>query len=214
MPQTPTIPALPSEILDALQVGLPSFRSFQSADSAMRDKLLESKQGLQVLVMGVPEVLPGGAGLKGARESGWRIIVSNGEDAIAADIYTTARGGDRPLREGSARVASIRQGEQVHTILKAIATLPAQPPNSRLPLEAFHVALLIMPGLFTDALLLRPQDPASSPPFIVPYHTLVDGIELNRVYAEQELIAQLRPVAQKWADHGPTFGKRANCSVP
>jgi hypothetical protein len=163
----------------------------------MRQLLSGARQGLPAFTMGVPDVLMGGAGIKGARASGWRVAVSAGATALAADIYSMARGGKNSLDAGIPRLACIRQGAEVVTLLEAIAALSAPPLADQLPPGPCELRLLVLPGLFTDALWVQPQDPGS-PGAFVPFYTLIENIYVKSVYREQDLILLLRPVAEKW----------------
>ena len=115
------------------------------------------------------------------------------------------RGGKYPLPNGAPRVACIRQGPQIDNMLQTITSITAPAMAAQLPAEPFTVQLLIMPGLFTEALWLQPQNPGSS--FIVPFHTLVDNVQLNYAYTEQQLIPLLRPVAEKWVSYKPPLSR-------
>jgi len=206
---TPITQVITVDVKKALQDGVPSFRSFRSADPVLQQALLQATQGLKVFTLGIPDVLSGGGGLQAAKLSGWRIAVADGGAAIAGDIYTMARGGKQPLPEGSPRLACIRQGQEVTNMLQTIADLSAPALAGQLPAEPFNVQLLIMPGLYTDALWLRPQNPGPTPSFIVPFHTLVDNVHLNYAYTEQDIIALLRPIAEKWMSYRPYLTSRA-----
>jgi|HubBroStandDraft_6_1064221.scaffolds.fasta_scaffold97109_2 hypothetical protein len=209
MPLATIIQEMPADVKKALQDGLPSFRSFNSADAIMRQTLLQETHGQTVFTLGVPDVLSGGKGLSGAKSSGWRVAVSNGGAAIAADIYTMERGGKYPLPVGAPRLACIRQGPEVDNMLQTITSITAPSLAGQLPAEPFNVQLLIMPGLFTDALLLQPQNSGSTASFIIPFHTLVGNVHLNYAYTEQELIALLRPIAEKWISCAPKLSRAA-----
>jgi hypothetical protein len=195
------IQEMPADVKKALQDGLPAFRPFKSADAILRQTLLQATHGQTVSTLGVPDVLSGGKGLNGAKSAGWRVAVSNRGAAVAADIYTMQRGGKYPLPDGAPRLACIRQGPEVDNMLQTITSITAPSLAGQLPAEPFNVQLLIMPGLFTDALLLQPQNPGSTAPFIIPFHTLVGNVRLNYAYTEQELIALLRPIAEEWASY-------------
>ena len=203
MPLTPTTQVIPADIKKALLAGLDSFESFKSTDETLQHHLENATEGLQVFTIGVPEVLPGGKGLDGATPSGWRIAVRNGDGALAADIYTMARRGKNPLGAGTPRIACIREGQEIEDLLQTIDDLSNSPLSGQLPSVAFDIHLLIMPGLFTDALLLEPQKPGSASKYVVPFHTLVDDIQLNHAYTEQELIALLRSIAKTWMAYKP-----------
>ena len=198
MALTPIQPTLPDAVVFALRRDL---HSFQSADQLMREMLLGARRGLQVFTMGVPDVLVEGTGIKGAKVSGWRIAMSKGDTAVAADIYTMASVGDKPLSAGTPRLACIRQGAEIVTMLQAITALSAPPLADQLPPGPLGVRLLVMPGLFTDALWVRPENP-DSPDAFVPFYTLVEDIRLNWAYSEHDLIPLLRPVAEKWTAYG------------
>ena len=206
MALTPTSQVLTPDVKNALAAGLPSFRS---ADRSMQNALLDATHGFQVFTMGVPDVLPNGAGLKGATLSGWRIAVQMKGVAMAGDIYTMPRGGNQPTDRP--RLACVRQGDQIEALLRTFAALTQAPLSSQLPTEPFNVHVLIMPGLFTDALWLEPQNPGSSQSYLVPYHTRVDGVHLERAYTENELIALLQPLAIKWKSYKrrPYVARRA-----
>lgn len=200
MPLAPTPQVLTPDVKNALAAGLPSFRS---ADRSVQNALLDATHGFQVFTMGVPDVLPSGGGLKAAKLSGWRIAVQMKGGAMAGDIYTMPRGGQQPLPSGGPRLACVRQGDQIEALLRAFAALTQAPLSSQLPAEPFDVHVLIMPGLYTDALWLEPQNPGSSESYLVPYHTRVDGVHLERAYTEKELIALLQPLAKKWKSYKP-----------
>jgi hypothetical protein len=209
MTLTPIQPAAPQQIKKAFQDGLLSFRSFRFADPVMQRTLFDSQQALQVFTIGVPDVLPGGDGLKGAKAAGWRIAASAAGTALAGDIYTLGTGGKKPIREGTPRLACVRQGAEIDTMLRAIAALSARPFTDRLRAEAFQLRLLVFPGLFTEALWLQPETPGSPNAFIVPYHTLVENVRAMSAYSERELIELLRPVAEKWQFHAEKPARRA-----
>jgi hypothetical protein len=212
MPLTTIIPAIPADVKKALQDGLPSFES--SAGPDLKETLERATQALEVFTLGIPDVLPSGVGMKAAKASGWRIGVSNRGAAIAADIYTMAGGGKVPLREGTPRLACIRRGPQVEIMLRAITTLTLLPMAGQLPSSPFNVSLLTMLGLYTDALWLRPKISGSTPSLIVPFHTLVDNIRLNHAYTEQELIALLRPIAEKWVSIKSKLSRANGARLP
>jgi hypothetical protein len=205
---TPITQVITVDVKKALLDGVPAFRSFTSAEPALQQALLQATQGFQVFTLTIPDVLPTGAGLKGAQLSGWRIAVANGGAAIAGDVYTMARGGKQPLPAGAPRLACIRQGQEVTNMLQTIADLSAPTLADQLPAEPFNVQLLIMPGLYTDALWLQPQT-GTTPSYIVPFHTLVANVRLNYAYIEQDIIALLRPIAEKWMSYQPYMTSRA-----
>jgi len=210
MALSPIMPTIPDDIRKTLLDGLPSFRSFNSTDAVLQGTLKQATQGLKVVTTTVPDILSGGKGLGAAQPSGWRIAVSSRGAAIAADIYSMERGGKNPLPDGSHRLACIRQGPDVDNMLQTITSITAPSLAAQLPAEPFNVQLLIMPGLFTDALWLQPQNPGSTPSFIVPFHTLAGGVRLNYAYTEQQLIRLLRPIAEKWASYKQPLS-RAKC---
>ena len=207
----PNQQSIPADIKEALLAGLDSFESFKSTDETLQHDLQNARQGLQVFTMGVPEVLPGGKGLEGATPSGWRIAVGNSAGALAADIYTLALPRKKnPLQAGTPRVACIRRGREIEAILQAITGLSKSPLSGQLPSVAFDIHLLIMPGLFTDALLLQPQIPGSASPYIVPFHTEVENVKVNYAYTGPELIELLRPIAETWAAFKPKRIRQAS----
>jgi hypothetical protein len=207
MPLATIIQTIPADVKKALQDGLPSFRAFNSTDATLRQTLLQATQGQQVFTIGVPDVLSGGKGLQGAKLSGWRVAVGNPGAAIAADIYMLERGGKYPLPNGVARLACIRQGPPIEQMLQTITSITAPVLAAQLPAEPFNVQLLIMPGLFTEALWLQPQTAGPTPSFIVPFHTLVGGLQLNYAYTEQQLIPLLRPIAETWVSYKPRLSR-------
>jgi hypothetical protein len=207
MALVPIQPTIPDAVTIALRRDLPSFQSFRSADPPMRQLLLGARQGLPAFTMGVPDVLMGGAGIKGAQASGWRVAVRAGATALAADIYSMARGGKNNLDRGTPRLACIRQGAEVVTLLQAIAALSAPPLADQLPSGPCEIRLLVMPGLFTDALWVKPQNPGL-PDAFVPFYTLVENITVKSPYSEQDLIVLLRPVAEKWTAYAGRLATR------
>ena len=206
---TPITQVITVDVRKALLDGVPAFRSFSSAEPALQQALLQATQGFQVFTLTIPDVLSTGAGLKGAQLSGWRVAVANGGAAIAGDVYTMARGGTQPLPAGAPRLACIRQGQEVTNMLQTIADLSAPALAGQLPAEPFNVQLLIMPGLYTDALWLQPQNSGTTPSYIVPFHTLVANVHVNYAYTEEDIIALLRPIAEKWMSYQPYMTRRA-----
>lgn len=202
MALTPNQAVVPDDVKKALHDYLPAFKSFESANKELQDALLQAGQGLKVFTMGVPDVLTGGKGLAGAKLSGWRIATGNTAGALAADIYTMPTTSGSPVPTAP-RLACVRTGPEIQNMLQAITDLTKPPLSQQLPAAVFDVHALIMPGLYTDALWLQPTDPSSATSYIVPFQTLVDGVTPQYAYTEDELIAHLRPIAEKWVSYKP-----------
>ncbi len=205
MPTKFLIEKLSQENLEALEQGLGFFHTFTSADQALQDALLAAASGegnvWQVFTLLLPDVLIGGSGLEGADRGGWRVAARSGSHVIAADIYTgntVARTRPYPLAAGTPRLACIRKGEEISNLLTSIQRLTDPPLVDEIPAQTFSLQLLLLPGLVTDSLWLRPQNSAAGPSYIVPYKTLIKGLGARELYTEDQFLQIVRPVAQKW----------------
>jgi len=191
---------LSDTVMTAVRTGVTSFRS---ANKDLQQLLLRVAQGtegvrLPVFTPGVPDVLRGGSGLHGHKSAGWRLAAATGGAAIAADIHTLARGGPRPLQEGTPRVACVRQGPHIARMLQAIAALAQPARAAQFSATPYVPYLLIMPDLYTEALWLLPQKLHLAPPVVFPYYTLIKRLRVLTPHSESEFIARLRPTAEKW----------------
>lgn len=196
-------PIFPDDVKLALLYGVSSFRS---VDSASRQTLVAAAQGflgerIGVFTLGVPDVLPDGAGLRGAAPSGWRVAAGSGKTAMAADVYTVARGGPHPLPADTPRLACVRKGAEVERMLRAIAALSAPPLVDHLPNQPLILHLLSLPGLFTEALWLQPQGGTATGSIVIPFYTLIENFPLLTPYSEQEFVSYVQPVAQYWQQY-------------
>ncbi|GEM_PF-3023178 len=203
---------LPGNVIQALGAGLPAFS--RSANAAAQTKLMNVAQGgaggstFEVFTTGISGVLQGApAGLPN-QPAGWRVAARLSPVNLAADIYTVPRGGGSPVAAGAPRLACIRAGTVVRLLLEGILALHDQPVSGE-----FIARLLILPGLFTEAIWLVPQPVDLTKSLFVPYHSLVRGLAPTTLYTPSQFFASLRPVAEYWRNQ-PRPRLRASAVSP
>jgi hypothetical protein len=82
-------------------------------------------------------------------------------------------------------------------MLTVIESLTVPPLSNQIPAQPFSLCLLLLPGLVTDSLWLQPQNPGM-PSYIVPYNTLIHGLEAGKLYTEDQFLQILQRAARKW----------------
>lgn len=202
---------LPDDIKKTVPQALPRFSSFNSASADLRQMLQASAQGSgqwwQVSTLGLPDVLEDGKGINGAHAGGWRIAARSGDQVIAGDIYMrdAARlGPPNALEADPPRLACIRRGGEILNMFNKIQELPTLTSSNNVPEQPFFLDLLLLPGLVTEALWLRPKGLTVS--YVVPFNTLIKQFNGERVYTGIDFIQVVRPVAEHWkkySEHPP-----------
>jgi hypothetical protein len=211
MPSPFAINSIPPDIVSVLQAKLKSFKIFTDAGLVLQQALHSATSGLPVYSMDLGDVMSTGKGLSGAAQAGWRIVAKEGDETIAADIYTMARPGEYPLPAGSPRLACVRQSPEVLSLLTIMEDLQTPPLADRLPTSTSSLRLLILPGLFTEAFWIQPSDDTA--PMIVPYYTLVKGVKVGEPYSVKEFFNLLQSTAQVWVTPGMPPNSGSNYGV-
>ena len=180
---------------------------FQTATENQRRVLREAAtaaDGARLEIHSIPasNALSNGAGLQRTRKAGIRIAAGSGASAVAADIYTMERGGEKPLREGTARLACVRTGTNIAAMMRAVRTLTSEeaPDLFKLPNGVFTARLLSAPALFVDSLWLEPENGRQIDRRIFPYHTVVPEIHLFAPMNSVDFFTSVRPIAEYWRD--------------
>jgi hypothetical protein len=205
---------LPDDIKKTVPQALLRFSSFNTAPAALRQMLQASAQGSgqwwKVSTLGLPDVLEGGKGIDGARAGGWRIAARSGEEVIAADIYMRDPVRQEPeatLEADPPKLACIRRGGEILNMFNKIQELPKLTSSNNIPEQPFFLDLLLLPGLVTEALWLRPKDPTQKVSYVVPFNTLIKQIDREKVYSGTDFIQVVRPTAEHWhryREHPPS----------
>jgi hypothetical protein len=200
---------VPDDIRETVPDALLNFSSFNSASADLRRMLLESAQGKgkawQVFTLGLPDLLEDGKGLDGVQLGGWRIAARSGDEVISADIYTgnTVRGVDSDIvKAGPPQLACIRRGEEILKMLNSIQQLSEPPFSDDIPAGPFDIHLLLLPGLVTEALWLKPQASSEKVSYVVPFNTLIKEFEAEKVCTNARFIEIVRPIAKQWKEYG------------
>ncbi len=213
---------LPDDVMAITPDALSRFRSFTSADAHMQQMLQDSAQGRgqawQVFTLGLADVLDGGGGVDDAYPGGWRIAARSGDNVLAGDVYVRhtkqvnpTTGKNLFFPEGSPKLACIRPGEEMLKMLDTIQGLDNQPILCRdvpIPTQPYYLHLLLLPGLVTDALWLQPQNLAPNASYVIPFNTLITELDERKVYAGEDFIQIVRPVADKWKEYSYKGGDR------
>jgi hypothetical protein len=155
----------------------------------------------QVSTLGLPDLLEGGKGIDGAHAGGWRIAARSGTEVIAGDIYMRDAARQEPanaLEADPPRLACIRRGSELSDMFNKIQELPQLMSSNKIPDQLFSLDLLLLPGLATDSLWLRPKDLTEKVSYVVPFHTLIKQFNGERVYTGTDFIQVLRPTAEHW----------------
>ena len=63
-----------------------------------------------------------------------------------------------------------------------------------------RVHILLLPGLVTDALWIKPQNPSSGAASVVPFNTLIEGLKEKTAYSEPDFLEKVQPLARKFVD--------------
>ena len=196
---------LPDVIKSTVPQALPRFSSFNSAPADLRQMLEASAQGSgqwwQVSTLGLPDVLGDGKGMDGARAGGWRIAARSAGGVIAGDVYmrdATRLGPPNTLKADPPKLACIRRGVEILKMFNKIQELPKLTSSNDIPEQPYFLDLLLLPGLVTDSLWLRPQDLTQKVSYVVPFNTLIKELDGERVYSGTDFIQVVRPLAEHW----------------
>jgi hypothetical protein len=95
-------------------------------------------------------------------------------------------------------LACIRRGNEILKMFNKIQELPTLTSSNNIPDQLFFLDLLLLPGLVTEALWLRPQDLARKVSYVVPFNTLIEQFDGARVYTGKDFIQVVRPIAERW----------------
>jgi hypothetical protein len=177
----------PPEIAEAIKLRLSAFVKLDDPEYRLLSDAMDQSVGerLPVLNMGVDEAATGGPGLAGAKPAGWRVLAPSGNDAaVAADVYATEQ--DRPW------LVCVRSGPRISSILDAISRVPSALEKVFQTDQEFSLYLLLMPELFTDALLLKSDHGVER---VFPYFTRIPDLAVMQPYDEKEFLDRLHPFA-------------------
>jgi len=181
------------DIVTALQRGLPHFKSAEGLEQVLLDAAKLEGNSWQVFTLTLPDVLE--RGFRAITVSaGWRIAARSGNQVIAADIYTgdtLQRVHPFPLEAGAPRLACIRRNEEISKMLDTIQQLSNPPAPS-------YIHILLLPGLVTDALWIKPQDPSAGEGTVVPFNTMVEGLRERNYYDQTSFLQRVQPLARKF----------------
>ncbi len=142
------VPAPPAEAADAVHT---TFQAFADSGTfrlpALRNATgpLQLTQPHQVFTLGLADLVAG-RGLDAAKPSGWRYLVQEGDDALAAADTVATGSGDGYV------FSAFNEGRFVTSTAEAIQAAQAIPEVSR---GDFELRLLHVPGLHVMALWLH-----------------------------------------------------------
>jgi hypothetical protein len=192
------------DLVSAVEEGVRWFSSFVAAGADLQNALMDAARGQgrvwHVLTLRLADVLEGGRGLIGARMGGWRASGRAGTGVIAGDLYTVntvERSLPYPVAAGAPRLACIRKGDEISKMLSTIDKLAVAPLVDQIPPQMYNLDLLLLPGLVTEVLWLQPQQ-AGAADWVVPYNTLITGLQEGQLYSEDQFLQAVRPVARRW----------------
>lgn len=142
------VPAPPAEAADAVHTTFQAFADsgtfrFQALRNATGP--LQLTQPHQVFTLGLADLVAG-RGLDAAKPSGWRYLVQEGDDALAAADTVATGSGDGYV------FSAFNEGRFVTSTAEAIQAAQAIPEVSR---GDFELRLLHVPGLHVMALWLH-----------------------------------------------------------
>gem|GEM_PF-2474177 len=194
-----------NEITKTCPDALHNFSSFNSAPADLQRILLNSaqdrSQARQVFTLGLADLLEGGKGLEDAHFGGWRLAARSGDEVIAADMYAreTERGNRYPNDAADPpTLACVRRGGEILQMLNAIQQLSEPPLSDHLPTQPYDIHLLLLPGLVTDALWLQPKDSNEKVSYVIPFNTLIETFNTERVCTDVRFLEIVRPIAEHW----------------
>jgi hypothetical protein len=183
-----TVP-VPANIEAAFQTGIAKF--FAANDERLN--LLLHPRGpsfwLPIYTLGLNDIAHG-AGLRAAQldADSWRLL------AGASNLSAATEVGRGPT--GEWKVTSTSQGPRIDEALRA-AQLAISDWQRRPELEQgnFQLRILSIPSLVTEAFWLKSEGGGSD--FVIPYHTLIRGLEPGTTLSEKDFLSKTLGVARQ-----------------
>jgi hypothetical protein len=161
-----------------------------NALAGTRPAELATTQAHPVFNLGLSELRGRAGALRSTRSTGWRYLLRQ-EDQLVASAETVAEQG------GGARFSHFNQGPFVASTAAALDVAESLDQTQD---GEYEVRLLHVPALYTMALWLHGEGDAD---ILIPLAPTPQGIEANRAYPADELLAVLAEKARSIPEMGP-----------
>jgi hypothetical protein len=182
----------PNTVSETIDRGLRGrFRQPDSHDEVLGGRspgTLGIREPHRVFYLGL-KALAEGAGLEAAEQTGWRVLVDDGERLVTT-VDVAAEGGDVSGGAGGASIArSAKEAEQLESAFHAVEQ------HEFVRHHAIEPRLLMIPALYALALWL--YEPANSESMLVPL--VVDGrtVAEPTTWTADSFLGELQPKAQR-----------------
>jgi hypothetical protein len=200
MPLRPAVPSQPHT--DQVRLNLKRMAGQSSrqlnALAGAAPAELEMDRPHQVYTMGLDQVI-GDTGVRSAVPTGWRYLLRQGDQVVAAAQTVTDDG-------GQAAFASFNSGPYVESTRQAFGTAEQYAGAGEGSEDDWEPRVLHVPALHAMALWLHTE--AETTDIVLPLPPVPQGIEPDRRYTVSDYLAALRGIAGSvdLASHADTTG--------
>ena len=179
-------PHLPDDVRQAFEEGIKYF--LEENDSRRESLRKATLRGIPMLTVELDDLSKGVLRLEASKD--WRVLALSDAGPGAADIGPTGDGRSKEMIRLSTDQTVLRQ------IIEALGKL-----DWRSDLAGKTVALLRIPGILTEAFLLRK---AGSPDQIVPVLTRSREIAIGEAYSVDDFLTRVQPIVKRFLQFANT----------